>query len=124
MRIKGDHIIVTIRLPYHYINRYINIYNYINIYFYSARREEAGSYRASYATHREQRGSAVSLLPAGQSGYTTQNGEAQGNNAMTPVSRVNSSHSTLAPHRRHIAVITGANKSLTGFGWGTMRQPC
>lgn len=93
------------------------------LYFYlpSASREEAGSHWANYATCQEQRAGSLSLLPAVQSGYTTQNREAHGNNAVALVSRANSSHSM--PHHLHSAGGTGANKSLTGFGGGTMCSP-
>lgn len=78
---------------------------------------------ANYATCQEQRAGGLSLLPAAQSGYTTQNREAHGNNAVALVSRANSSHSMRTPHHLHSAWGTGANKSLTGFGRGTMCGP-
>lgn len=100
---------LLVRLPYHF-------------YFYldSASREEAGSHWADYATCQEQRAVGLSLLPTAQSGYTTQNREAHGNNAVALVSRANSSHSMRTPHHLHRAGGTGANKSLTGFGGRTM----
>lgn len=103
---------LLVRLRYHF-------------YFYlrSTSRKEAGSHWANYATCQEQRAGGLSLLPAAQSGYTTQNREAHGNNAVAVVSRANSSHSMRTPHHLHSAGGTGANKSLTGFGGGTMCSP-
>lgn len=42
---------------------------------------------------------------------------------MALVSKANSSHSMRTPHHLHSAGGTGANKSLTGFGGGTMCSP-
>lgn len=100
---------LLVRLPYHFY-----------FYLHSASREEAGSHWANYATCQEQRAGGLSSLPTAQSGYTTQNREARGNNAVALVSRAKSSHSMRTPHHLHSAGGTGANKSLTGFGERTM----